>query len=438
MTDEIQPNKNPDLAKAEAELAAFLERNQEAEIVLHPQAKVPFVKMAWGDPSVSFLLPNTNAERSELVEALNRLFLPPRLSALYHTDRSALEIIFTARALDDSLGEVADRRFEFHIDGQLLNCFFGDSSKELLTLAKHALYPQASSTGFRNLMSFTDYLEISENPPADEELRKFILSQYDKPLSFWIEPIEWRDEETLTSLRHVSFYLRYYDSISPIIVTHPPRDSMSVNPKERYLIGQFPEKITSRTLNPALLSFYLAAAEATHAENQFLYCYRIIEFVSSNYFKLEKLNQVKRILSEPALMSTLDSSIDRLVPLIRDEGRQEVNRFKAVVNELVRKEIIWPDICANAHAFTKEVVFDGGFVLPKLVDGVDDISRFGPTTMNALAGHFRDIRNALAHGGEIQAGKVILPTAKNAKLLQPWAHLIVAVAGEVVLHENHT
>lgn len=431
-----QAEKNPEIEKAEAELAAFLEHNGEASVALHSETKTPFVQMAWGDPSVSILLPSDDTERASLTDALNSLLLPPRLSALYHRDKSSLEIIYTARAVSEGLKELAARRFEFHFGGQTMNCYFSDSSERLLAIAKNAFYPQNTSTGFRNLMSFSDYLDISKDE-EDNEFVQFVKSQFAKPLSFFIEPIEWREEETVSILRHISFYLRYYDSISPFVVIHPPDDSMSVGPKERYLLGQFPEKIVSRELNPALLSFWMAAADAP-TENKFLYCYRIIEFVSSNYLKNDKLAQVKRVLSNPALMSNLEGAVDALVPLIREEGRQETTRFKAVVSELVKREVIWPDICANPQAFTQEVIFDGGFTLPKLVDDVDNISRLGPTVMAAMAGSFRDIRNALAHGGEIQAGKVILPTAKNAKLLQPWAHLIVVVAGEVVLHENHT
>jgi hypothetical protein len=433
--EQVQKLESAEVEETRAELHAFLADNPEATIgISESEPKLPVVQTPWGDPSVAILIPTEEDERASLLEALNGVLLPPRLSALYHKDAERLEVIFTARKLSDGLKELSDRGFEFYFRERLMKCFFGESSGTLLQIARNTIYPQNSTTGFRNLMSFSAFASL---PTGDTESTKVARSQFDKPLSFYVDGLQWEEEAVISALRHISFYLRYFDSMSPYVVIHPPEDSTSVNPKERYLLGQFPERITSRELNATLLSFWIAAADAG-TENKFLHCYRIIEFVSSNYLKNEKLLQVKRILSDPALTSNLDTSIDTLVSLIREDGRNEVNRFKAVVTELVRKEVIWPEICANPQAFTRDVVFDGGFELRKLVDDVDSIARLGPTVMQSMAGTFRDIRNALAHGGEVQAGKVILPTAKNSKLLQPWAHLIVAVAGEVVLHENHT
>jgi hypothetical protein len=425
-----------DLDKITQDLTQFLARNPDSKIELsEATSKRALVKLPWGDPSVEIVIPLAGSEQDKLVDCLNNVILPRRLSALYHVDTRELEVIFTARALSNSMKQIDGRSFDFNFEGDQYNCRFDTSSERLLAIAEEASYPQHSDSAFRNLMSFTEFTNMPDD--VDGEFAEFIRSRFGRPLSFWVSAIDWDEEKTLSILRHISFYMRYYDSVSPFILIHPADDSMSVNPKERYVHGDFPKSISSRQLNPSLISFYLAAADAL-PENKFLYCYRIIEFVSSNYLKNDKLVQVKKILSNPALLSSLDSSIDRLVGLIREDKPDNVNRFKAVVNELVRGEVVWPEICGNPDAFTKSVEFDGGFTLPKIVDGVDDITRLGPTVMQAMAGSFRNIRNALAHGGEEQAGRVILPTARNEKLLQPWVHLIVVVAGEVVLHENHT
>lgn len=423
------------LDKVTQDLEAFLRINPDAKIQLSEgELQIPVIVGPWGDPSVVITIPDDNGHYTALVESLNALLLPSRLSALYHVDTKLLEIIFTARALPSGLKELDGRKFNFFFSGVQYECYFGNSSDRLLSIARHSLYPQTSATRFRNLRSFSDYIH---RPKGDEEIGKRVRAQFDKPLSFFVEGLEWDEENSLDILRHISFYLRYYDSISPWILIHPPDDSMSVAPKERYIHGDFPSSISSRSLNPTLLSFWIAAADAA-PENKFLYCYRIIEFVASTYLKQDKLTQVRKILSNPALSSDLERSIDSLVGLIREERPDNVNRFKSVVCELTRNEVIWPEICANPQAFTQSVEFDGGFDLPKLVDDVDDVSRLGPPALGSMALMFRNIRNALAHGGEEQAGKVILPTARNIKLLQPWVHLIVAVAGEVVLHENHT
>lgn len=425
----------PDVDKISEELAVFIERNPDTKIELsEAKEKRALIKNPWADPSVAIVVPLDEKEKGNLVDCLNNITMPSRLSAIYHVDRKEIEVIFTARALSDSMKELDGRKFDFTFKDKVIECHFTDSSDRLMAIAKRVVFPQHSETSFRNLMSFVDFSRL--DPEDGSEYGKFMRSQLGRPLSFFVRGVEWDEEETLNILRHISFYLLYYDSLSPFVRIHPPEDQTQVNPKERYVDGAFPFAISSRQLNPALLSFYLAAADA-HPENNFLYCYRIIEFVASHYLKHEKLREVKRVLSNPALLSSLDTSIDVLVGLIRDE-KGDVVRFRSVVQELTRKEVVWPEICKNPDAFTKVVMFDGGFELAKLVDAVDTIDRLSPNCLQAMAGIFRNIRHALAHGGEEQAGKVILPTARNAKLLQPWVHLIVAVAGEVILHENHT
>jgi len=113
-------------------------------------------------------------------------------------------------------------------------------------------------------------------------------------------------------------------------------------------------------------------------------------------------------------------------------------RFQSVVTDLSDKNAVWQEICENPEAFTKELEFDGGFKLSKLLEDVSDISKLSPAVMTTIASNFIYIRNALAHGGEAQAGKLILPTARNLRMLAPWVHLITTVAGQVVLFEHHT
>lgn len=429
---------NKNLSKADilrGSLERFFENNPSASVVEFGKSKKFYgIERPWNDDSVAFLVPEKDAEKGELIETLNNVHLPPRLSALYHPDRNQLEIIFTARALSKSLQALDKRAFEFNFRGRMFPCVFDASSERLMVLAKHVFYPLHSQTAFRNLVSFSNYAARPMDQKASSvEYRR----QFGRPISFYIGNIEWDEEGTLEVLRHISFYLTYYDSVSPFILIHPPDDPMLVKPKLRYCHGDFPEKISSRELNPTLLSFWVAAADA-EPDKKFLYYFRIIEFVASNYLKGEKLSEVKKILAAPDLASRLDTSIDSLVGLIREEKPDGVNRFKAVVTELVDRKLIWQEICENPQGFTQSLEFDGGFKLPKVVDDTSDISKLGPNGPFVIAGQIRDIRNALAHGGEAQAGRVILPTARNVKMLLPWVHLISVIAGEVVLYEHHT
>jgi hypothetical protein len=425
------------LEEIRTQFSKALKNNPDAKIQqVGNRKKYHVIRRPWDDESVAFLLPEDKpAELKALASALNQILMPPRLSAIYHLDRKELEVLFTARTLSDELKVLSTRKFSFHFRGKDLRCEFATSSDRLLLLAKHALYPQNSETGFRNLQSFTQYLELEGN--ATNSAKLLLETQFAEPLCFFIRGIDWHDEETLEVIRHISFYLNYYDSKSPYVIIHPPTDKAAINPKVRYIHGAFPDKISSRELNPILLSFWYAALDA-EPEKKFLYYYRIIEFVASNYLKNEKLGQVRRILSMPDLASRIELAVDDLVGLIREEKPDTVNRFKAVVLELADKKALWQEICENSQAFTKPIKFEGGFELPNLLEDVSDISKLSTGVLLSLAGFLRDIRHALSHGGEAQAGRLILPTARNLKMLRPWVHVIQTIAGQVVLFEHHT
>ena len=303
-----------------------------------------------------------------------------------------------------------------------------------MVIAENAAYPQNSDTSFRNLRSFSDY---TRRPTGLGEREKRIRDYFGKPTSFFIRNIEWDEEEVLETLRHISFYLRYYDALSPFVLIHPPVDETIVNPQARYIHGAFPATINSQSLHPTLLSFWTAGADQ-EADLKFLQYYRIIEFVTSFYLASEKMTAVRRVLATPDLASRLGPAVDTLVALIREDKPDPYTRFTKVVTDLVDKELIWREICANGWAFTEKVVFDGGYAQDALVSSVANFDCFGPQGLTAMARAFRGIRNALAHGGEAQSGEVILPTAANLKRLQPWVHLITVAAGQVVLYEHTT
>lgn len=435
-----QPSKAAiQLAAITGQFPQFLKNNPGAKIVQLGKPtgkKYHVIDRPWEDDSVGFLIPGNAAKRAQFAAAMEALILPQRLSALYHLDRKEVEVIFTARKVSAALTALKGRKFDFHFRGKQFECEFTKSSDRLLVLAEHAVYPQNSDTSYRNLQTFSQYVAMNE--PEGKKLKKAIGDQFDEPLSFFVRNIDWEEEATIEILRHVSFYLTYYDTKSPYILIWPPSEPSSVNARVRYINGTgFPASINSRELNPSLLAFWYAAFEAD-PDAKFLFYYRIIEFVSSYYLKNDKLRKVTRILTAPDLASRVDGAIDDLVALIREDKPDTFQRFQSVVTELADRQAVWNEICENPHAFTQELDFDGGFKLAKLLEDTSDISKLSPAVLTTIASNFIYIRNALAHGGEAQAGKLILPTARNLKLLLPWVHLITTVAGQVVLFEHHT
>lgn len=422
--------ESAELQTAKRQLATFLKYNSSASIeeIGKGDKRLRLLRRPWGDASVAFIVAEKDAEPdAELVKTLNKLLLPERLTAIYHRRRRSLEVLWTAYKLGPDDEEIASREFSFTLAGKTYECRFGKSSEELLVLAKRSAFLSVSETGFRNLQSFASYIARRDKDPA----------RYGEPTSFHINGISWKEEEVLDLIRHVNFYLRYYDAKCPYIVVHPPKDETGTSEKMRYVTGKFPTAITSRSLNQTLVSFWIATFDED-VPTSFLLHYRILEYVSSYYLQTEQRGALRKLLATPDIGSELDATIDALAGIVREEKGNEYARFLKMFEELVDSDKIWNQICAFPEAFTSELTLDGGFQLAPVVANTKSKDAFGPKGMENVARAFRNIRNGLAHGGEAQAGRLILPTSGNFRKLLPWVHLIEIAAGEVVLFEHLT
>lgn len=183
--------------------SAFLAANpasQAERITSGPHAGGFAIAMPWGDPSVRIVIPK---ECSALAKALNSVVLPERLSAIYHRDERKLEIIWTALPFPDVLAGIETRQFTFAYKGQEHRCAFGESSASLMEIAKHSRILFLSETMNRNLSSFIGKTNYSSN----HEWRG-------KPLCFWIDNIDYLEDETISLLSNLNFYMGYYDHYS--------------------------------------------------------------------------------------------------------------------------------------------------------------------------------------------------------------------------------
>ena len=215
-----------DLSAARKRYRQFLQRNPEAvlnEIKLTSGSRHRVIENPWGDGSVAFLIPDHD---TQLAKALNSVRLPPRFTALYHYDTRQLEVIWTAFKLDEEQQKVVGRAFELRLNAKSYDCAFKESSKRLLTIAEHSLPLQVSETEFRNLRSFNSYATRDE---ADDE----VIIAVDKPLSFWIGKVDFDEDELTKLIAKINFYMKQYDFSSPVVVIHPPKDELSVNPRTR-------------------------------------------------------------------------------------------------------------------------------------------------------------------------------------------------------------
>ena len=433
MTQEIiEPEPiqiSPKLSSARIRYAEFLAANPSSEILVfeHEGEERLLISRPWGDRSLALTIPTDDAK---LVSSLNALYLPPRYTAIYHTQDRALEVIWTAYKLDGDQSDLIGRSFELRLPDAEYNCDFTDSSDCLLEIARQAIPIEISSTGFRNLQSFGSLLNKEKKESDDDD-----LDPYGKALSFWVKNVDWDDENVANIVRHINFYLKYYDSKSPVIEIHPIGDA-KIAPKNRYFEDfSFPKEIISPNLDTKLLIMYSSGFNSSAISTSFLNLYRVIEYVSLDWTYEQAKKELRYIISKPHALHDIDRTSTELMLILREmKAEREQEALPRFLKEVVKPERLWREIEPNQNLFSAATEFEGGLKISPIATEKTTSETFGPAGIEAFARACSKIRNGLAHGRDKVSADSILPTSRNFDLLRPWVNALTACAGEVVLY----
>lgn len=381
------------------------------------------VNTPWGDDSLLFVVPD---DIEKFAEALNNLYLPERLTAVWHRDTSDLEILWTAFPLTGERKDFPGRRFVFKSSGKEYTCEFAQSSDRVLELAKSFQPIFQSATHHRNMESYNFYSRHHAVVPAAQ------------PYSFWIRKISWNEDAVMALVSHLNFYLAYYDTKSPTVLLHSPKSEVqATQPQTRYSAGKFPEQIAAKDIDDNLLHFWDACQNGDPAR-RFIYCYRIIEYASFSYLDATTRTAVRKILSAPNALDDIAGVSDRVVNAIprSQSAQQETQRVEAMLHETVDPALLWREVSLNLPAFISDTKFDGGYEVKAIARAGWSEADYVLKGIETFASTTRGIRNALSHGRDQRTAAVIAPTTRNFERLQPWVSLITVAAGEVILYRD--
>ena len=277
----------PTIDECRTLLGGFLDRNPTAQLAKIRNAETDEERVGitrpWDDSSIQILMPD---DPGELVSALNAVFLPLRLSAIYHVDLRQLEVAWSAFPIRPSASDVDGRRFVFKFNNIDYQCRFGESSERLITIASETQITSQSDTNFRNLFSFQMYGKIRQQIKGQN--LPLPLQFLDKARSFWISNVDYDEDATITMLDSLNFYLSYYDEYSPIVLMHSARLGTAHPQKIRYAHGSFPKTIIARPLDSNLLHYWRAGADGDPIR-RFIYYFRLIEYAASTYVEAQKI-----------------------------------------------------------------------------------------------------------------------------------------------------
>ncbi|HTT76463.1 MAG TPA: hypothetical protein VMF50_10845 [Candidatus Binataceae bacterium] len=413
-----------ELESAKNRLAAFLANNQVSTVeivqIVTETAGVVAVKAPWGDRSMAIQISG-----DDLVDALNNLQLPERYTAIWHIDSKLLEVIFTAYPIPP---EIARRAFTFKHNGRCCECSFGDSSERLLLIAANFWPIGPSTTAFRNLPTFRNYLQ------ARKHKREIPGS---RAISFWIRGLQWDDDVVLDLINHLNFYMVYYDALSPQILIHSPK-SEAIQPQTRFRDGVFPQSINSKPIQENLLQFWSASNEGDPIR-RFLNSYLIIESAAFFYISEEVRRTVKKAVLSPNAADNIEALTDRVLEAVSADKLYLNQKIEALLERCVDPNLIWREFEKNFAFFCETIKFDGGFILKPIVTNTTDAASFGAEAAKWHIGfekNITSIRNALSHGKEQRSSATITPTAANFARLRCWLSPIAVAAREVMVYRD--
>jgi hypothetical protein len=414
-------------------LEEFLRSNPQSTVeyfITSKGKKKITIKDPWGDNSLRLAVSN---EDEDLCAALNSVVLPPRFTAIWHKDTKDFEVIYTAFKLGGPHAEIIGRSFCFKYNGRDYICEFGPSSDRLLLIAQSSLPVSETITEWRNLQSFVFYCRQLNAKNLGEQSSG---TQMGEPISFWIRGVEWNEEQVINMVRHLNFYMSYYDTFSPSILIHTPEiESVASKEQIRYRSGGFPNLVSARSIDENMLHFW-AASRSGDPLSRFIVCFRIIEYTAFSFLDFEVRLAARRLLAAPNALENISKTTEELVALLQSAKLDDYAKFGAVIRDIVDPKLLWGEILNHIEGFNTELRFDGGFCVPPLVVSNWNEKDFAHGGMEKFIKTARDIRNALSHGRDQRTAFVITPTPRNMRLLQPWALLMAVAAGEVMLYRG--
>lgn len=369
----------------------------------------------WGDPTLQLRIEPHNGA---LVDALNAVLLPRRLSAIWHSRAQELEIIYTPAPVAP---EVRTRAFEFVFQGAKIRCSFGEASEALFKIAKAAWFVKpATTTGHRNLFQPKLYAVDPSFKPS-------------QATSFWIEGLAAWDENGVVDLvSHLNFYMSYFDQRTPYIFIHDEAPPGLVH-EVRYSYGAFPKTIDGVPLDSHLILVWQSLLSSADPFRRFLYAYQILEFRAFYYAQNNVMQLLKRVLASPDAGARIAEGARQIFDAMTESKGGDDAKLLAILKETVNASVVWRQVQPNAEYFAREISFDGGFVLEPCIPGGCSEKAFADAWPNKFFEAMRKLRNALAHGREARQAFAIAPTSSNHERLRPWLGPMMVIAQEAMV-----
>lgn len=387
-------NQEQLLADVRSKLSPFLKSHTFSDVEKHYDVNVRIAR-PWGDAGLELLI---DAADEPVLDALNSVYLPPSLAAVWHKDSRDLEFFLEAVETDQGL---ESRKFKLDFRGRTYSCEFADSSERLLQIAEASR--GLGETERRALAGYYMHRHHRKEHPDTPTAKTC-------PRSFWIKDVEWNEQAVGDLVRHINYYSYYFDRQTPLLPEIWLTEEAAGLPKPpRYPRGEFPAEIGARMLDPYLLSLWRSSLEG-NPRLRFLYAFQAVEYAAFYFIKDEVYQAVRRLLMAPDVQARCDETAHKIMDVLVSDRVQDEDRIRTVIQKNVEPSDLWKEIQPLKRCFAKPVSFDGGFEVGAILEEACEVDDFRSMWFPKIPNTLIQLRNALVHGRESRMGLVMAPT----------------------------
>jgi hypothetical protein len=393
------------------------------ELIIIEDVKGYTLSRPWNDKSMSFFF-----LKKSIFSKLKDIVFPHQLAAIYNKESKIIEYIYGPVEKTEVRNA---RKFDIYYKKQKFTCYFGEISKTLHFIAKH--FKEAlpdSATEYRNIRYLRDIL-------INKRIYKHIIRKSDL-ISFYIQGNFEAINFDFTGLsKTVNFYMTYFDRDTPTILifsreTDDPEHEMPCYFEHN---KQFPASINAQNIDTTLLDIIQVAHKAEDIRLRFVFYFQVLEYCSYYYLNNKIKNKIHQTLRNPDLAEKPESFTKSLIEDLKDHFSQNDDSIKLeqTITEYVSIEDLQLEIECNKDFFSKDITFDGGLKINRILQTPDSIDSLKKDDLVLIKKNIEKIRNVLVHLRESRENKVILPTEENDNKLLPYLYLIRRLAEKVAI-----
>lgn len=396
-----------------------------SSVSIEEKDDIVVISNAWEDNSLELAVPKEDAG------LLDDIVLFKEFAAVYFKSTKTFEFIFD---VINKNSDLIGRSFKFSFKGNQFRAEYKTPSKEFVIVAKSFVKKEDDSVSeYRNLNGFKYYYDYLASDKDKTKIENYV------PINFFVQGESMSSlstSELISLFKHLNFYMNYYDRGTPYIVILD-EDRTYTNDEHNNPKLDFPEEINACQIDNTLLDLFQTAKITSSVRLKYLFYYQVLEYCSYYYLKDDLKHKLKKIVKQPDLLSDSDKYVQKLIDEMRDSIKNDKDEvlLERVITTYCDYTEIKNELIANGEFFTKELQFDGGFVLKKLFNNVEEINSPHPDIMKNIKERIDKLRNVMVHVRESRENKVIFPTRHNTDLLTPYMFLIRRIA-EVVAYSH--